>query len=462
MYKSTFTFLNHASFMVESESAILVIDPWLEGRAFFNGWSLLDSSTSDKDLIEYLKKSRKKIFIWYSHEHSDHFVPPFLKKMKSASLDVKVLFHKTFDGRVLDFLKSQKIPSQECADAQDIELGTNFCVTTWRYIDGDSYSLVRCGDINILNLNDCVIDDPERASLVALNVSKKTNKIHMLLTQFGYANWIGGEADYDLRRAAALEKLERLVLQDKFLMPYLIIPFASFVYFCHKDNFYLNDAQNSPSSIRSSERISPLGWKMFFMMPWDCITLSSEADISKQLGHISPKAENHWNGLIDNIVVDTVREKVSVDEVRLRKEFNIYRRRVTMNFLFLPQLLEFFGLTERLRVFISDFNYVVELSYNKGWRVLDEHARWNVSLSSEVLCFILRNDFGFNTTHVNGRFRISDPVSYKIFANFFAVQEFYKNGYGLSHPVVSAKIFLSYFLRKFFIKLSKKTNEKTN
>jgi len=109
-----------------------------------------------------------------------------------------------------------------------------------------------------------------------------------------------------LRSAAALEKLDRLVLQDKFLKPDLIIPFASFVYFCHKDNFYLNDAQNSPFLIRSSERISPLGRKMFFMMPWDCITLSSEADISKQLGHISPKAEEHWNGLIGKLVVDSV------------------------------------------------------------------------------------------------------------------------------------------------------------
>ena len=35
------TFLNHASYIVETESSLLIVDPWVEGYAFDKGWALL-------------------------------------------------------------------------------------------------------------------------------------------------------------------------------------------------------------------------------------------------------------------------------------------------------------------------------------------------------------------------------------------------------------------------------------
>ena len=72
-------FINHACFYIESINSILICDPWLEGLAFNNGWSLLDESSSNKETVEDLIRSKKKIFIWYSHEHSDHFFNKFSK-----------------------------------------------------------------------------------------------------------------------------------------------------------------------------------------------------------------------------------------------------------------------------------------------------------------------------------------------------------------------------------------------
>ena len=89
-------FINHASFIVETSNSILLVDPWVEGYVFDNGWSLLDKSTSNKEVCRYLKKQSKSLFIWYSHEHPDHFSVSFIKELKRQKLNAKFFFQRTF------------------------------------------------------------------------------------------------------------------------------------------------------------------------------------------------------------------------------------------------------------------------------------------------------------------------------------------------------------------------------
>ena len=42
MTRNVLTFINHACFEIRTENALLRVDPWVEGTAFNNGWSLLD------------------------------------------------------------------------------------------------------------------------------------------------------------------------------------------------------------------------------------------------------------------------------------------------------------------------------------------------------------------------------------------------------------------------------------
>ena len=78
--------------------------------AFNNGWNLLDTSTSNKELISKLSKNKKDIYIWYSHEHSDHFSISFLRELKGIENKVQFFFQNTFDKRV-------KIPNKNCSIA---------------------------------------------------------------------------------------------------------------------------------------------------------------------------------------------------------------------------------------------------------------------------------------------------------------------------------------------------------
>jgi L-ascorbate metabolism protein UlaG (beta-lactamase superfamily) len=60
-------FVNHSSFVVRHENIVLMIDPWLEGRVFNNGWELLAKTTFG------FEDFASVTHIWFSHEHPDHF-----------------------------------------------------------------------------------------------------------------------------------------------------------------------------------------------------------------------------------------------------------------------------------------------------------------------------------------------------------------------------------------------------
>ena len=64
-------FVNHSCVIISNENISLAMDPWVEGSVFNNSWNLLVKTP--KYLSENLKKAN---YIWFSHEHPDHFNPP--------------------------------------------------------------------------------------------------------------------------------------------------------------------------------------------------------------------------------------------------------------------------------------------------------------------------------------------------------------------------------------------------
>ena len=85
-------FVNHASYIIEHGGIRLITDPWIEGTAFNEGWSLIEPThlqyTDFKDITH----------IWFSHEHPDHFSPPNLKSIpEELRKNITVLFQYTKD-----------------------------------------------------------------------------------------------------------------------------------------------------------------------------------------------------------------------------------------------------------------------------------------------------------------------------------------------------------------------------
>ena len=446
---SKIIFINHACYLIETDKSILLVDPWVEGHAFDKGWSLIDKSTSNEQLINFIIKKNKNFHIWYSHEHSDHFSVPFLKLISKTKLKCKVFFQKTLDGRVAQFIR--KLDIEVIESNRKIEVIDNeIKIITFPHSEGDSYSLILLNNFSILNINDCVLSNAKEVIQVKNSTLKFVKNIDLLMTQFGYANWIGNINDYDYRFRSAERKIERIKIQDKIINPKNILPFASFIYFSHHDNFYMNDSQNTPNKIINSNLPTETKEKLIILKPWDKLDIPFIKNFKFQ--NLNYENAKHWTFLFENCKPDNIEDNsYSLDEID--KIYLEYKNKLKNYFLFLPYLFEKIKFLPKLKVFIKDLNVACEFSYcDNKLKKLSENVQTHIALSSSTLIFILKNDFGVNTTYVNAKFSSKSKSGEFIFYRHFSPQEYMKNGWGIKHPILSSKKLLAKLINKILKK----------
>lgn len=448
---TTLTFLNHACFMLETPHSVLLVDPWLEGRAFYDGWALLDQTTTNAELYDTLKAlSHKQLWVWFSHEHPDHFAVPFVRGLSAQGLKPTVLYQATLDTRVGEFVKKRGLEYRECADGVCNVLEPGLELVVHAHESGDSFAVISAGGRRILNLNDCVVSSKNAALDIARRAGGPANPIDLLLTQFGYANWVGNEADRALRQDAAREKLERIAIQIDALRPASVVPFASFSYFCHSENAYMNDVQNAPSDVRAAESLARYQGQISFLKPRDAVDLET-SDWRARLQRLSLPAEQHWNQLSAELARAEVPSspRKLVPPADLLAEFSGYRASIEQRLGPLPKLLEQTGFLRPLRVLI-DQQLVLRLSYVAEPEVTPYEANggWDVGVSSDVLRFVLKNEFGFDTIHVSGRLRVNHAgLGRKQVMRFFKPQVLARHGYGLKRAAPTARMLGGYLVK---------------
>lgn len=430
------TFVNHASFYIDNGNSLLLVDPWVEGTVFNNGWRLLDTTTSNAALVRDLAARKRNTFIWFSHEHPDHFSVSFVKKLKQDFPGkLTMLFQQTKDQRVAGFLRKNGFTVIECDPGATVPLDAVLAITVYPFSDGDSYCVIRSGQRHILNLNDCPLPTQAICSAVRARIAPVTDKIDVLFTQFGYANWVGNPFEPGLRRRAAAEKRERIRLQMRTFTPALTIPFASFVSFCSIENSYLNDYQNSAYTIRQWATLSSDTDSVRFMKAGDTIDLERATPASTQA--MSQAAVAHWEQLGSGSRA-VLPPEAPATVPALQAAFARYRHIIKTQLPALPYLLERLGLIKPLRIHFPDLRLTVRFSYVHGYTALAPGSAFDISMSSSSAVFIFTNEYGFNTTHVNGRFRTASAAALGRFSRFFMPQNLVRQGYGMAHPFATA------------------------
>ena len=430
------TFVNHACFHIANDSTLLLVDPWLEGAVFNNGWSLLDNATSNAGMVRDLNQRKLNTFIWFSHEHPDHFSISFIKKLKQDYAGkATILFQRTKDKRVVGFLKKNGFEVIECAPGAVVKLDASIDITVFPYADGDSYCLIRSAGRNVLNVNDCALASMSACRAVKASIAPLTTKIDFLFTQFGYANWVGNPFEPGLRRRAAAEKRARISLQMDVFKPTLTIPFASFVSFCSIENCYLNDYQNSAYTIRQWSSLSQATETVRFMKPRDVLDLESATPASTI--RMSQSAVEHWEAL-GEAAREVLPAEPTAKDTDIVAAFAKHRAAVAANLPGLPWLLEKIGLIKPLTIHVPDIGLTARFSYTKGYQQVPIGTSFDISMSSPSAVFLFSNEYGFNTTHVNGRFRTASPNAVLRFGRFFMPQNLGRQGYGIRHPFATA------------------------
>jgi len=416
--------VNHASVVLESQGVRLITDPWIEGTAFNNGWTLLSPTR-----LRY-EDFASITHIWFSHEHPDHFAPPNLKRIpEEHRRRIKVLFHETRDKRVITVCKGLGFEVQELPEGKPVSLAPDFHVVSG--LEGllDSWMAVFAEGKTLLNMNDCFF--PGQDDLV--KIKEKVGKVDVLLSQFSYANWVGNPDDVATQRLHARRRLTEIRRQIQIFQPSWFIPFASFVYFSHAENFFMNKSVNrigdvyryTNDELRTPTVVLYPGDTWRVGEPWDSTSpiLNYESDFARVLASAP--------GQSPPVPLATL-EKAAMD---------FRRRNLERNNGFLLRLLP--PAIVRLR----DLNIDVELSYRDGLRQVFGKQP-GIIASSDSLMYCLRCDWGGNTLEINGRYEVTASGRAERFFRIFRVPQYNSAGQAFDLRLVAGK--LSIKARKAF------------
>jgi L-ascorbate metabolism protein UlaG (beta-lactamase superfamily) len=418
---ASITFVNHASFSLRARNHGILCDPWYFGSVFNDGWRLLHENT-DSEIDEVLKGITH---IWISHEHPDHFSVPFFKAQsrRIRHEGIVCLFQRTRDQRVVSFLRAEGLAVKEVSDDVPLVIDRDLHLSVVREGFYDSALIVEVDGAKIFNLNDCAFTS--RGQLVKL--AKRHGICDVLLSQFSYAAWKGGESNAVWRRLAALDKLRTLALQARTLKARLVVPFASFVYFSNTDNFYMNDCINRPRAVIDYFQNLSHSPPVKFMKPLEVLELD-RLDTVRDGG-----AVKYWEDLFELALRRQPCSHTTATCIKELEElfYDYCERLFSRNSKWLVRLLAmlpFGSFFKRVRFLVYDLNSIIEFNIPKSIARSTDEA-WDIRLHSSSLLFLLKYPYGFDTLTVNACFEAKDWKSFETFSKSFSLENL--NGIGI-------------------------------
>jgi UDP-MurNAc hydroxylase len=411
------TWVNHAAFVLESRDIRLICDPWIEGTAFNNGWRLMSPTKMRYEDFASITH------VWFSHEHPDHFSPPNLKNIPEQVRNrITVLFHETRDKRVAKTCQSLGFTVRELPDRTPISIGEDFKVTCGLNDLIDSWIAISAEGKTVLNLNDCIF--PKRGELGGIRALVGT--VDLLLSQFSYAHWVGNPGDLTAHRAQAMKKRGEMSAQIELIRPRQFIPFASYVYFCHEENFHLNQAGNRVGDICAFAEKN-LGQETVVLYP------EERWQVGKP--HDSREAIERYEADLERALSSTPLKSRTVDFGDLQRAMSelIDQCRKRNSSLVLSALPA--GIVR-----LADLRQDVEISYRRGIQpVLDKQP--DIVLSSDSMLYCIKTDWGGDTLKINGRFEV--PVNGKParFFKLFRIPQYNSYGENVNVRFVAGRVF---------------------
>lgn len=374
--------VNHASFVLEAGNVRLICDPWIEGTAFNNGWRLLSPTKFAYEDFANITH------IWFSHEHPDHFALPNLRKIpEEIRRRITVLFHFTKDKRVLNVCKSLGFSTQELPESQWVRVG-DLDLICGRNEEIDSWLGIRTGHLTLLNLNDCVFSGNSELR----RIYKLVGSPDVLFTQFSYASWVGNRGDTASHRRSAQSKRNEMRKQTQIFQPKWIVPFASFVWFSHQDNYYMNECANGIRDIFSF-CADELETRPIVLYPGDTWEIGAPHDSAAALRAY----EADYKSMS---LTQTRNTSAPVSDHKLREAAALFVSKIQKrNNRLLLRLIP------ATTAYLTDKDQTATISFSGMTLTEGRTGRPDIYLDSDSLAYCMRYGWGGDTLHVNGRYQ---------------------------------------------------------
>lgn len=419
--------MNHASVLIKTGDIAILSDPWFSGKAFNNGWSLVYHNSLDQ--VEAALQCVSHVYI--SHEHPDHFSIEFFSQHSQTLRDrkVRIIFQETRDKRVVGFLRGKlKLEVMEVAHSQWYEIGPSTRIFVEPSGAIDSALVVESPQFTYVNINDCEFTSHELKKLENyLDPAKKV----ILFNQFSYAAW---RKDKPWLQKAAIYKLQSLRRSIEMLQADLTVPFASFSYFCHPENFWMNECVNTAEAV--SAKLAAEGVVHAFLSPVQAeLKVAQLIDDAGLREEASSKAIAFWRGEFTKIGCD---EPVEPDQVNqeLPDEgpfFQRIRAANSMALLRLIRLLTFGNIFGHVTIYLNEREEGYRLSFDRMRRLPDAVCREDCDISMGIgsFRFMLEQVFGFDTLTINGLFKEERPSGFRNLTFALGFVTLNQAGYGI-------------------------------
>ena len=299
------------------------------------------------------------------------------------------------------------------------EVEPGFELTCQPYSDGDSWLLVKTPECKLLNLNDCLVFSQESAD----EIHKLTGDVDVLLTQFSISSWDGNPEDRERRFTGARNMVIKALRQINTFNAKSVIPFASYVWFCHEENFWINEAHNRiddfAREIAEKTKAAPV-----VLYPGDAWTVgeahSPDAAVARYQAEFDalsdrelvPIEEVSREDLIES--ADEFRNKLfdlsgGSTRLRLSAAKSTCLRRMKRANGAVGKLAALIGLAflsvEPAKVWVGDHKQAYLFDFFNGLRPVSiPRDQCDIEMGADSLRYAFKNNWGGESLQVNGRF----------------------------------------------------------
>jgi hypothetical protein len=298
----------------------------------------------------------------------------------------------------------------ELPEERPVEIAPGFSIISGMEGLVDSWTAVSAEGKTLLNMNDCMCKRPHLE-----RIKRLVGEVDVLLTQFSYATWIGNPTDQVTHKKHADRKRAEIATQVCIFQPATLIPFASFVYFCHVENFYMNKSVNRIGDIhRLGEE--ELKVPTIVLYPGDQWIVDTPWDSAESIG----RYEEDFQRALNSPPLTSPKFELAT----LRETAREFARQC--GYKNNQRLLK---ALPAARIHLSDLDKDVEFSFRSG---LTEGVSGPIDIctSSDSLMYCLTKSWGGETLQINGRFEAPAGGRQHHFFRIFKV--FQHNSYGNS------------------------------
>ncbi|MDW8419028.1 MAG: hypothetical protein RML37_06415 [Chitinophagales bacterium] len=223
--------------------------------------------------------------------------------------------------------------------------------------------------------------------------------------------------------------------QIKIFKPKYTVPFASFIWFCHEENFYLNDGVNKIDFVHDyilrNTRTTPV-----VLYPGDVWDTNENW---KNNSSAIERYTNDWNTIMASPSLATTK-KVSIESLT-----SAARK-------FSKQLLDYNSVFVRLlkptNIYLYDYQQAYRYSLKDGLIPTNQHPDYcDIVMTSDALHYCFKFLWGGGTIRVNGRYQLPPYGSFFNFKMYFQISGM--NNFG-------ERFNLSFIIKQIYKRMVKK------